>query len=71
MFRTSFGIGSAIKILHKRYKKIIIGFGGSTVSDLGLGLAVSLGIKLYDKIKILFVKKITIWMLIVWKILNI
>lgn len=58
MFRTSFGIGSAIKILHKRgIKKFIIGFGGSTVSDLGLGLAVSLGIKLYDKNKNLICKE--------------
>ena len=50
MYRTSYGIGSAIKKLYKKgIKKIIIGFGGSTVSDFGLGLAISLGVKFYDK----------------------
>lgn len=50
MYRTSYGIGTVIKILYKKgIKKFIIGFGGSTVSDFGLGLAVSLGIKFYDK----------------------
>ena len=49
MYRTSFGIGSAIKKLYQNgVKKFIIGFGGSTVSDFGLGLAISLGVKFYD-----------------------
>ena len=55
MYRSSYGIGTAIKQLYlKGIKKFIIGFGGSTVSDFGIGLAYSLGIRFYkDKSKLI------------------
>lgn len=52
MYRSSFGIGLLILKLEKLgIKKFIIGFGGSTVSDFGIGLASALGIKFYDRKK--------------------
>jgi len=49
MYRSSFGIGLLILKLKKLgIKKIIIGFGGSTVSDFGIGLAYAMGVKFYD-----------------------
>ena len=52
MYRSSFGIGLLILKLEKLgIKKFIIGFGGSTVSDFGIGLASALGVKFYDRKK--------------------
>ena len=49
MYRSSFGIGELILKLRKLgIRKFIIGFGGSTVSDFGIGLAHALGIKFYN-----------------------
>ena len=39
---------SELQLSATSLSEFIIGFGGSTVSDFGLGLAISLGVKFYD-----------------------
>ncbi|MBL4932841.1 glycerate kinase [Clostridium paridis] len=46
---TSFGVGEMIlKALDKGAKRILIGLGGSSTNDGGLGMLVALGAKVYD-----------------------
>jgi len=47
---TSYGTGELIiKALDLGFNKIIIGLGGSSTNDMGIGLLQALGVKLYDK----------------------
>jgi glycerate kinase len=49
LFTSSFGSGLMLKhILQAGFAKVIIGLGGSSTTDGGIGLAGALGIKFYD-----------------------
>ena len=50
MNTTTYGVGELIKsVLDLGYKNIIIGIGGSSTNDGGMGMAQALGVKFYDK----------------------
>lgn len=50
MITSSYGVGQLIKkALDLGYKKIIVGLGGSSTNDGGLGMLASLGVKFVDK----------------------
>jgi glycerate kinase len=50
LYTSSYGTGSILnKILKKKPDNLIIGLGGSIVSDGGLGLGSALGVKFYNK----------------------
>jgi len=50
MIATSYGVGELIKHVYDcGYKRIIIGLGGSIVSDCGIGMAQAIGITFKDK----------------------
>lgn len=47
---TTFGVGELIlAVVEKGYKKIIIGLGGSSTNDGGMGMLQALGVKFLDK----------------------
>lgn len=50
MLTTTYGTGQLIKdALDKGCRKFIIGIGGSATNDGGIGMAMALGVKFYDK----------------------
>ena len=52
MLLTSFGLGQLINnSINKGYKKIIMGLGGTSTVDAGIGMAQALGTKFYDNKK--------------------
>lgn len=52
MRASSYGTGQLIRAaLERGYKKIIVGFGGTAVSDGGMGTLAALGMVFYDKNK--------------------
>lgn len=50
MYYTTAGMGELLKTVYKSLtvKKIVIGIGGTATNDLGLGMLVSLGLRLYN-----------------------
>ncbi|MCD4817975.1 MAG: glycerate kinase [Candidatus Cloacimonetes bacterium] len=50
MYTSTFGTGLMIKsIIKKKYRKLIIGLGGSSTTDAGIGIASALGYNFLDK----------------------
>ncbi|MDD4352082.1 MAG: glycerate kinase [Candidatus Gracilibacteria bacterium] len=53
---TTYGVGEILKdMLEKGEKNIIIGLGGSSTNDMGVGMAAALGVEFYDKNGELFI----------------
>lgn len=47
---TSYGLGELLNhLLQEKYRKIVIGIGGSATNDAGYGMLCALGLKAYDK----------------------
>jgi len=50
LYTTTFGVGELIKAaLDKECSKIIVGIGGSSTNDAGMGMAQSLGVKFFNQ----------------------
>ncbi|MFO7891337.1 MAG: glycerate kinase [bacterium] len=52
LYTTTYGVGELIKAaLEKKCRKIIIGIGGSSTNDAGIGMAQCLGVKFFNQHK--------------------
>ena len=51
MVATSYGVGELIlrRQFARSYRRVIVGLGGSIVSDMGIGMAQALGVEFLDR----------------------
>ena len=50
LYTTTYGVGEIIKeAINKGYRNFIVGIGGSTTNDAGIGMLQALGFEFYDK----------------------